>query len=334
MKVLIAACVLALCAHTAAADSKADTLFKKGKKLLAEKKYAEACATFEKADQAEPAIGAKLNVAKCYEEWGKLARAWRWYSDAEKMATDTADKRAPKIKELIDTLDADVPRLTVKLPDGIDPAVAIVKLDGKRIAPDQIGKEQRVDPGTHALEYTATTGKKTKNVPLEKGGSTELTLDVAKPAPDTKVTPDKPDTTRPDTTTPPDLTTPKPVSAGDPGRTRRLAGIAVASAGGLALGIAGYLTLDARSTYKDALSAHCMNQTDMCDDEGVQITKSARSRANTATAISIIGALAVAGGVVLYVTAPKAGPDHTEHALYLSPSLHEHGGGIVLGGGF
>src|SRR5207249_2684753 len=84
---------------TAAAENKADALFDKGKDLLKKRKYAEACPTFEKVDELDPAVGAKLFVAKCYEEWGKLAHAYRWYQDAEKMANDTNDKRAAKIKE-------------------------------------------------------------------------------------------------------------------------------------------------------------------------------------------------------------------------------------------
>ena len=67
------------CAQPALAETKADTLFKKGKKLLAEKRYAEACTAFEDSDRLDPGIGAKLNVAKCYQEWGRLATAWRWF---------------------------------------------------------------------------------------------------------------------------------------------------------------------------------------------------------------------------------------------------------------
>src|SRR2546428_931143 len=75
------------------AAAQADQLFKKGKRLLAQKKYPEACAAFEQSDHLDPGIGAKLNVAKCYQEWGKLATAWRWYVDAEMMATNAHDTR-------------------------------------------------------------------------------------------------------------------------------------------------------------------------------------------------------------------------------------------------
>jgi hypothetical protein len=166
-----------LCATgVAGAESKVDALFKKGKEQLAAKKYAEACATFEEVDKLEPGIGAKLNVARCFEEWEKLAIAYRWYADAQKMAIDTKDKRAGKIKELVETLDADVPRLTIKLPSKIDPAAAAVQLDGKAFPTEELGKEQRVDPGQHEIEYVSGKATKKKTVKLERGASSELEL--------------------------------------------------------------------------------------------------------------------------------------------------------------
>jgi len=306
-------------AQPALAETKADALFKKGKQQLADKKYSLACVTFEKVDRLDPGIGAKLNVAKCYEEWGKLAKAYRWYSDAEKMADESSDKRRPKIKELLETLDSDVPRLTIKLPPGVEPAGLKAKLDGAAVEADAFGSEQRVDPGSHVIEYEANGEKKSKTVPLERGGSTEVTLEIPK-----RVVKPKAD---PIVVIPPKTAPPKP-----PSRARLIAGIAIGSAGVAALGVSGYLTLDARSAYNDALATHCMGSTNMCSDEGVRITGDARSRANTATVIAVIGAAAVAGGVVLFVTAPKRRSN--EAMVYLAPAIGSDGGGIVLGGGF
>src|ERR1044071_3236753 len=132
MKLRVAGLVLgalAAAAHAAPAD-RADQLFKRGKRLLTQKKYSEACAAFEESDRIDPGIGAKLNGAKCYQDWGKLATAWRWYVDAETMATSAHDARAQKIQELVEALEPTVPRLTVKAPRGVDLADAIITLDG------------------------------------------------------------------------------------------------------------------------------------------------------------------------------------------------------------
>jgi hypothetical protein len=316
--------LLAFASSPARAD-KADKLFKKGKKLLAEKKYADACATFEKVDKIDPGIGAKLNVARCFEEWGRLAVAYRWYTDAEKMAIDTKDDRAPKIKELSEELDANVPRVTIKVPEGADPDVlATLTLDGKPVDLTTLGIEQRVDPGPHVIEFVVDGTRKKKMAPVERGGSSEVTLDI--PKGDGKPKPKTPKIVGKGKGPDPGPEVPPP-----PGRTQRIAGIAVVAAGGVAIGIASALTLSARGTYKDALEAHCMGSTSMCDAEGLTLTADARSRANGATVITLVGGAAIIGGVVLYLIAPKAASS-TEQALYLTPTVGPDGGGLVFGG--
>jgi hypothetical protein len=251
-----------------------------------------------------------MNIARCYEEWGKLVKAFEWYGNAEKMARDTKDKRATQIKEVIDALDTDVPRLTIKLPAQGDPVAAAVKLDGVAFPPAELGKEQRVDPGQHAIDYSDGGKPKSKTVTLERGGSTETELVFEAPQ---KIG-DKP-----------------PAVAPAKRNTRKLLGIGVGGAGVVGLGVAGILTLGAKSKYNDALDDHCRGDTDMCDADGLRITKSARKRANTATVISVISLAAVAGGVVLYVTAPKSGK---EHALRVTPAVGDRSAAVFLDGRF
>ncbi|HEY5945200.1 MAG TPA: hypothetical protein VIV40_06905, partial [Kofleriaceae bacterium] len=98
---------------TAHADNKdkADALFKQGKKQMSEKRYADACDSFEKSYKLDPGIGAQLNIAKCYEEWGKIGRAFVSYQAAEKMAIDAKDDREAKIHERVVALEPNVPHL-------------------------------------------------------------------------------------------------------------------------------------------------------------------------------------------------------------------------------
>ena len=322
-------------AGTAHAD-KADALFKKAKKQLAEKRYPEACATFEQVDKLDPGIGAKLNVGKCYEEWGKLALAYRWYTDAETMAASSKDDRAAKIHALAEELDVNVPRITLKVPDGADPdIVETVLLDGKPVSAAMFGIEQRVDPGAHVIEFTVDGKAKKKVVPVERGGSSEIALDIPKGTGKGKKG-DGWKTKKPD----PNGEEPKPdpqpdpivVTPPAPGRNQRIAGIVVGASGVVAVGIASVVTLSARSKYKDALAAHCMGSTSMCDSAGLDTTHSARHTANIATVVTIIGGAAVIGGVVLYLTAPKGHAD--EHALHVTPVVDTEGASVILGGSF
>jgi len=324
MRALVVIAILAAASSPASAD-KADKLFKKGKKLLAEKKYADACEAFTQVDKIDPGIGAKLNVARCFEEWGKLAIAYRWYTDAEKMAVASKDDRAAKIKELAEELDGNVPRVTIKVPDGADPDVlATLTMDGKPVALDTLGIEQRVDPGPHRIEFVVDGETKTKMAPVERGGSSEVSLDIPKGT--GKPKPKK----RPDVANKPGEP-PEPEVPSPPGRTQRIVGVTLAVAGGVTVGVAAALTLSARGTYNDALEANCMGSTSMCDPTGLRITGDARDRANKMTIVSIIGGAAIIGGVVLYLVAPNVSSS-SEHALYLTPTIDESGGGIVFGG--
>jgi tetratricopeptide (TPR) repeat protein len=310
------ALALVCLASQAAAESKVDALFKKAKQQLAEKRYTEACPAFERVDELDPGIGAKLNVGKCYEEWGKLAIAYKWYADALSHAKSMRDKRHDKIKDLVENLDADVPRLTIRLPANADPAAAAVQLDGKPFPVAELGKEQRVDPGPHAIAYVVSGKPRTKNLSIEKGASTEVELpfDAVKEEP------------------------PPPGGGGGSANAgknwRKLAGIGSGALGVIGLGVSSVLTLTARSSYKDALADHCRGATDMCSPEGLRLTSDAKSRANTATVIAIVGAAAVAGGVVLYLTAPKRPLLGTERALYLAPSVDPSTASVILGGTF
>ena len=307
------ALLLLLVATPVFAESKADQLFNKGKRQLADKRYAEACATFEEVDKLDPAIGAKVNTAKCYEEWGKLVKAFEWYTSAEKQARDTKDKRADKIKELIDALDTDVPRLTIRLPAGVDPAYVSVRLDEATFPQTELGKEQRVDPGQHTIQYLDGGKPKSKTVTLERGGSTETELVFTQP----KKLADKP---------PPGGNT-----APNNRNTKKLVGLGLGGAGIVGLGVAGIVTLKARSSYKDALDESCRGDVDMCDARGLRLTSNARHRANISTVVSVLSLAAVGGGVFLYLTAPKS---RAEHALRLTPSVGDRSAAVFLDGRF
>lgn len=311
------AIVLVLVSTPAFAD-KADDLFKQGKKLMAEKKYAEACPKFEDSFKQDAGLGTELNIGRCYEEWGKLGKAYRAYTDALKRAEDAKDPRAPKIKDLVAKLEPQVPRLVIHIPDGADTAGLQVAIDGVPV--DDITAPQLLDPGPKQVEYALGSGtRKKKLVPLERNGTSEITLELPKGKGETKHEPVV--TTR---------APPPPIEeAPNVGHGQRVAGVAIAGVGVVAVGISTYLALSARSKYNDALHSHCMDMTNACDMQGLTDTHDARSSANTATIIGGVGLAAVAAGIVIYVIAPKAAAAN-EHALYVAPTAN----GLAFGGQF
>jgi len=313
------ALALVLVVSSPAFADKADDLFKQGKKLMGEKKFAEACPKLEKSFEIDPQIGTELNIGRCYEEWGKLGKAYRAYSDAAKRAGDSKDPRETKIKELIAKLEPSVPKLVIHVPDGADTAGLQVAIDG--VAVTDLTAPQLLDPGPKSVEYALGSGaRKQKLVALERGATSEITLELPKQAgkTDDKV-----------------VVAPKPAPEPEPeaaavGHTQRVAGVAIAGVGVVAFGVSSYLALSARSKYSDALAANCMGMTNACNMQGLTDTHDARSKANTATIIGGAGIAAIATGIVLYVIAPHA--NTTEHALYVAPSAS--GTGLAFGGVF
>src|SRR5678816_1389044 len=93
-------------------QEKADALFKKGKTLLGQQQYKEACAAFEDSNKLDAQTGTVLNLALCYEGWGKVASAQRWYLEAEKLAAIKGDaKRGAAARQRADALTPRIPKI-------------------------------------------------------------------------------------------------------------------------------------------------------------------------------------------------------------------------------
>ena len=304
--------------------AKADELFKRAKKLMADKQYAEACPKFEESFKLDPALGAEVNLARCFEEWGKLGRAYRTYQDAEQQAKAANDPRAAKIHDRAAALEPDVPRLVIHIPEGADAKGLALTIDGVVVPRGELANPQLVDPGPKQIEYMVAGKKKTKLIPVERGGTSEITLDLpVAEAPPVAVEKPKPAGDDDDSSSNKHVAV---VATDNPGHGQRIGGIVVGAVGIVGLGVGGYLALHARSKYNDAIGADCMGSKSSCDPAGLTATKDARSDANLASIVVGVGVAAVAGGVLLYVLSPHAST--SEHALYIAPT----GTGIAFGG--
>lgn len=347
--------VVAGCAALAVASSaayaenpKAEELFRQAKKLMAEQRYADACPKFEASFDLDPGIGGELNIARCYEEWGKLGRAYRAYVDAEQQAKNAGDARAPKIRELVAKLEPQVPRLVIKVPKSPEFEDVRISVDGMVVSKADLARPYLVDPGPKQIEYALANGtRQTLLIPIERGATKEITLELprdGKTAKDAKESPpagsrtksgkdrfadDRGRRRRPGD----DLGKANTVDASPPGRNMRIAGIVTGSAGVVAIGVSTVLALSARSKYNDALKSHCQGVKDACDLQGLTDTRNARSLANVATIVFSAGLAATVGGIALYIAAPR-GEKRKQNAYYLVPEVSPEGGGVAFGGRF
>jgi hypothetical protein len=156
-RMLVGAGALALlfaASRAARADeSEAARLFREGRALMLEGRFAEACPMIAESQRLEPHVGTLLNLAACHERSGKVATAWVEYEKALTAArTEGQADRERLAQERIAVLEPRVPWLTVSL----DPSVAqaeglTVSLDGAPLPPALLQKEMPVDPGEHTV---------------------------------------------------------------------------------------------------------------------------------------------------------------------------------------
>ena len=128
------------------AKQRAESLFDDGRRYLGQKEYALACTAFEQSQVSDPAIGTQLNIALCYESWGKMASAYRAYLEAEKTAIEKKDSRAAGARKKVDELAPKVPHLSFTLPADVDPSVVFL-FDGKEIEAAKLKDDLLVDAG-------------------------------------------------------------------------------------------------------------------------------------------------------------------------------------------
>src|SRR5262245_7592757 len=92
----------------------AEALFQEGRRLAADGKIAEACAKFEASYHTVPALGVRLNLARCWRQLGRTASAWAEYRGAAEMAARAHDPRENEARQRAEELAPLVAHLTVK----------------------------------------------------------------------------------------------------------------------------------------------------------------------------------------------------------------------------
>lgn len=144
-------CALVLASASARADddkAAAETLFQEGKRLVAQERYAEACSKFSASFQAEPSIGAMLNLARCHERSGQTASAWAEYVEAASLARRAGEtKTAEAASAYASALEAKLIRLTIRVPERL-PGMRVLR-NGAVVPDASLGVAIPVDPGSN-----------------------------------------------------------------------------------------------------------------------------------------------------------------------------------------
>ena len=136
-------------------STQAQSLFDRGRELLAAGDVAQACLLLAESQRLDPGGGTLLNLAVCHERQGKLATAWLEYHDAQSLALrDGRPDRRALAAQQITAIEPRLPYLQVTLPADA-PEGALVKVDGSPLSRLALGAPLPIDPGSHEVTATA-----------------------------------------------------------------------------------------------------------------------------------------------------------------------------------
>jgi hypothetical protein len=282
----------------------AEQLFLEGKRLMGEKRYDEACAKFKASHDLDPtATGTLLNLALCHEQVGKVATAW---AELRQVAAESVGRREDRVAMANEHIAKLVPVLsyvTIVVPQNARAGGLVVALDTTRIADAAWGTELPIDPGAHEIA-TSAPGKigARRRIEIRPNGAHERV--VLEPLADV---PREPEPPRP----------------AEPEGSQRTVGFLVGGAGIAAAG-AGVVFGVLAKNLDDKAKARCPD--DRCaspEDAGYSNDEHDASKrwANVANVAVAVGVLAIAGGIVLVLTAKRA-------------DVSAQGRSLVLGGRF
>ena len=233
-----------------------------------------------------------------------------------------------KCKKRVTDLLAAIPTVVFVAKDGAGHDLVAVKvaMDGKPIADRLDGTAISVDPGAHSFSF-AYAGQPVveQSFVINEGQKDRREVIAIGPrAPEASVAPIGGNVGSGELS--PD--------AKARARTQHVAGILMGSTGVVGLGLGAIFAGLAASQWSTAKS-ECAGQPKSCTTgnsvtNGFQDEQSASSKATVATVGFIAGGALVAGGLAVYLTAPKA----TTGNLELAPSAGPRGTGMLLRGTF
>jgi hypothetical protein len=310
----------------------AERLYNDAIVLMQHNDYAGACPKFAESLRMQSGIGTMLRLADCYEKQGKLASAWAQFREAAEIADKASDSRAAIARQRASAVEPRVSTLTIVVPPAAVAEGLEIKRDGSLVGRGQWGAPIPVDSGSYTVSASAphrAAWSATVQVAGEHA-SQSISIPVLKvddtPAAGTPLVP--PPVGSADSTSHPPIVPPPPASGGL--STRQILGISIGGAGIIGLGLGTYFGLHAKSLYDSSNASGC-DTSDNCTQDGGRIRNSARDSAMGANIAFTLGLAAIAGGAVIYFTAPKEGGSDSAPRVGFSAQPLGRDGALFVG---
>jgi hypothetical protein len=327
----IAALFLALIPSAAHAQQSAESaaaaeqLFQDAKSLAAAGNWEAACQKFDASYALDSALGTLLNSADCHERVGKTASAWAQFLEAGTRARrNNQPDREATAAERANALAPRLTRLKIVVPQEARALGLEIRADGTLQPEESWDVAIPVDPGPVVIRVSAPTKQDWGTVVdvQGEGKTAEITIPILKDAEPVAPPPHVLPIPQPGYEPKP----PPPASSSSWG-TQKIVGVAVAGAGvvGVAVGsIFGVVAISKWNGGADCPNDKCVN------NDAQQKAQDAKTFGNVSTVLFVVGGAALAGGAVLYFTAPK----QSSVSVGLSPILSPSAGGASLTGRF
>ncbi|CAN5802953.1 hypothetical protein BH09MYX1_BH09MYX1_60980 [soil metagenome] len=177
---------IALAAPALANDTPlAETLFREGRQLMDQHRYAAACPKIAESQRLDPADGTILALGVCHEAQGLLATAWGDYLDAATAAHREGQvDREEAARSRATEMEPRLPRLVIRVAKSL-PELE-VKRDANGVAQVTWGVAVPVDPGPHVIEASAPGHepfRREVTATIGQVTTIDIVLDLSKSAP-------------------------------------------------------------------------------------------------------------------------------------------------------
>ncbi len=313
----------------------AEVLADEAAKLMSRGDYAAGCNKYEDSERLDPSPERLVTLANCRERQGKTASAWLALGEASEMAERRGYSRvAEEARRNKKRLDPHLGRLNIVVADDAAGIAGLeISRDGSVVARAAWGLGIPVDPGSHVISATAPGRQRwSAEVGLAPGPST-VSVRVPALAVDNALFERRDGSPLP--TIPARAPAPPPenqaASDDSTGRSQRTVGLVLGATGVAGLAVGAVFAVAARSTH-DEIQEQCV--ADLCPPSTLALRDSWRAQANIANVALGLGVASLAGGAIVYFSAPSAARTQRARQLGIAPVVGLGSAGLFATGEF
>jgi hypothetical protein len=213
----------------------------------------------------------------------------------------------------------------VKDPSGNDVSAARVSMDGQPLVDRVTGGAVSIDPGEHRFAFDDANGvSHAEQTVVVREGDHDRRIRAVLRAAGTETSTSAVST--PTEGSQPGTPAPIPAGSTNVGGTQRLIGLVVGGTGVAGLVVGSIFGLVSKSTYDHAFGTECRSPPTGCSTQGAADGQTAHTQAMVSTVGFIAGGVLLAGGAVLYFTAPSG------DSVAVAPAIGSDGAGLALRG--